>query len=89
MTVDFLKVLAEENRLKIMCTLRSGEKCVCDIWRFLDLPQNLASHHLKILKDFKLIDSRKDGLKVYYSINSNEMSKYNSFLNHFLKSYEQ
>lgn len=87
--VEFLKVVAEENRMKILCILRSGEKCVCDIWQFLDIPQNLTSHHLKVLKDFGLVDDRKDGLRVYYSINKKEVNKYNSLLNKFLQSYEQ
>jgi ArsR family transcriptional regulator len=86
-TVEFLKVVAEENRLKILCMLRSGEKCVCDIWQFLDLPQNLASHHLRVLKDSGLVNDRKEGLRVYYSINKKEMTKYNSLLNKFLQSY--
>jgi len=88
-TVEFLKVVAEENRLKILCMLRVGEKCVCDIWQFLDLPQNLASHHLKVLKDFGLVEDRKEGLRVYYSINKKEINKYNSLLNKFLQSYEK
>lgn len=87
--VEFLKVVAEKNRMKILCILRSGEKCVCDIWQFLDIPQNLTSHHLKVLKDFGLVDDRKDGLRVYYSINKKEVNKYNSLLNKFLQSYEQ
>jgi len=88
-TVEFLKVVAEENRLKILCLLRSGERCVCDIWQFIDLPQNLVSHHLKVLKDFGLVGDRKEGLRVYYSINKKEMSKFNLLLGHFLKSYEK
>lgn len=88
-TVEFLKIVAEENRLKILCMLRSGEKCVCDIWQFLNLPQNLASHHLKVLKDFGLVDDRKEGLRVYYSINKKGINKYNSLLNKFLQSYEK
>lgn len=47
--VDFLKALSDENRLHILCFLRKGEKCVCEIVGFLDLPQNLVSHHLKVL----------------------------------------
>jgi len=85
--VEFLKVVAEENRLKILCMLRLGEKCVCDIWQFLDLPQNLTSHHLKVLKDFGLVDDRKEGLRVYYSINKKEVAKFNSLINKFLQSY--
>jgi len=88
-TAEFLKIIAEENRLKILCILRDGKKCVCDIWQYLELPQNLTSHHLKILKDFDLISSKKDGLKVFYSLNKNIISKYSKLLNIFLKSYEK
>jgi ArsR family transcriptional regulator len=87
-TVEFLKIIAEENRMKILCLLRLNGQCVCDIWQFLDIPQNLTSHHLKVLKDFKLVNDRKDGLRVYYSINKKEMTKYNLLLNNFLQSYE-
>lgn len=83
-TVDFLNVIAEKNRLKILCLLGSEERCVCDIWQYLNLPQNLTSHHLKVLKDFKLIKARKEGLRVYYSINKQELLKFNSLLNKFL-----
>lgn len=86
-TAEFLKIIAEENRLKILCILRDGEKCVCDIWQYLELPQNLISHHLRILKDFDLIYSKKDGLKVFYSLNKNIISKYSKLLNKFLNSY--
>lgn len=87
-TAELLKIVAEENRLKILCTLKVGERCVCDIWQDLDIPQNLASHHLKVLKDAGLIDSRKEGLKVIYWINKKEMGQFNSLLNKFLQSYE-
>ncbi len=86
-TAELLKIIAEENRLKIICALRSGERCVCDIWQDLDIPQNLASHHLKVLKDAGLIDSRKDGLKMIYWIDKKAMSKFNSLLNNFLQTY--
>ncbi|PIP33357.1 hypothetical protein COX69_04095 [Candidatus Falkowbacteria bacterium CG_4_10_14_0_2_um_filter_48_10] len=65
-TVDFLKIISEANRLKILCFLRQQEQCVCAIWQFLALPQNLVSHHLKVLKDYGLIGSRKEGTKVFY-----------------------
>jgi ArsR family transcriptional regulator len=86
-TAELLKIVAEENRLKILCTLKAGERCVCDIWQDLDIPQNLASHHLKVLKDAGLINSRKDGLKMIYWINKKAMSKFNSLLNNFLQTY--
>ena len=86
-TVKFLKIIAEENRLKILYILQSGEKCVCDIWQYLDLAQNLTSHHLKVLKNFGLVSSRREGLKIIYSINKKVVKKYLKLLNKFLNSY--
>jgi len=84
--VDFLKIVNEPNRLKILCLLKEQEKCVCDIWEALSLPQNLASHHLKTLKKAGLITSRQEGRKVIYSSNKNSLLKYTSLLNSFLTS---
>ncbi len=84
---EFLKIISEENRLKILCLLKEKERCVCDIWQYLDLAQNLTSHHLKVLKDFELISSRQKGLKVIYSINNNILKKYLKLLTNYLNSY--
>lgn len=82
--VNFLKIVNEPNRLKILCFLRYGEQCVCDIWKNLDLPQNLTSHHLKTLKDFGLIESKQEGRKIIYSSNKEAVKKFASLLNIFL-----
>lgn len=84
MVVNFLKIVNEPNRLKILCFLRHGEQCVCEIWKNLDLPQNLTSHHLKTLKDFGLIESRQEGRKIIYWSNKEAVKKYASLLNNFL-----
>jgi len=83
-TAAFLRTVGDENRLRILCLLQKGELCVCDIWRHLDLAQNLTSHHLSVLKELNLITARKDGLKVFYSINQNVMTRYFHSLTHFL-----
>ena len=83
--VEFLKIISEGNRLKILCLLEKGEKCVCEIWQYLKLPQNLVSHHLKTLKDFNLILSRKEGVKIFYKINKKVVKKYLKLLNKYLK----
>ncbi|MCK4744496.1 winged helix-turn-helix transcriptional regulator [Candidatus Parcubacteria bacterium] len=82
---EFLKIISEENRLKILCILQDSEKCVCEIWQYLKLPQNLISHHLKVLKDFDLILSRKESLKIFYKIDKKILSKHAKLLNKFLK----
>jgi len=88
-TVEFLKIISEENRLKILCLLREEEKCVCDIWQCLGLAQNLVSHHLKVLKNFGLISSKRQGLKVFYQLNQKIVKKYLKLLNNLLNSYEE
>ncbi|MCJ7806588.1 MAG: metalloregulator ArsR/SmtB family transcription factor [Clostridia bacterium] len=63
---DFFKALAHPTRLQIMELLRSGERCVCEIFPALEMEQSSVSRHLAILKREGLLHSRKDGLKVIY-----------------------
>jgi len=84
-TTEFLKMISEENRLKILCLLREGEKCVCDIWQCLKLPQNLVSHHLRVLKDLNLVFSKKVGLKIFYKLDKKAVKKHLKDLNRLLK----
>jgi DNA-binding transcriptional ArsR family regulator len=46
---EALKVLSDPNRLRIMCLLSGGEKCVCEVERELEISQQLSSHHLGVL----------------------------------------
>lgn len=87
LTVVFLKLLAEENRLKIVCLLAQGELCVCDLWTALNIPQNLTSHHLKALKKYGLITSRKEGLNVYYALNRQALETSKKLLDSFLTAH--
>jgi len=84
-TVDFLRVISEENRLALLCLLKRGEMCVCKIWQHLGLPQNLVSHHLKVLKNFGLIKSHREGTKIIYSLNQKDIKKFFSLLSNFIK----
>lgn len=63
-----LKIVAEESRLKLLCILRQGEHCVCEIMEHVDLSQSLISHHLKDLKEAGIVIDKKRGLKVFYSL---------------------
>jgi ArsR family transcriptional regulator len=84
-SIDFLAVVSDKCRLHILHLLKQDkELCVCEIWKALNSPQNLISHHLKVLKDFDLISSRKDGLKVFYKLNKSNLKKHSKLLNKFV-----
>jgi ArsR family transcriptional regulator len=79
--LGFLKLVSNDNRLQILQLLAAWpERCVCDIWECLGLPQNLTSHHLGLLKDFGLVTARKEGVKVSYQLNHEVMNEYISLL---------
>lgn len=65
---SLLLLIGENNRLQILCILRQGEHCVCEIEKHVNLSQSLASHHLKDLKNGGLIKDNKKGLNVFYSL---------------------
>lgn len=68
---DFLKALANPNRLMILCFLRDGEFSVGELEDKLDLRQPTLSQQLARLREDNLVDTRRDGKQIYYSL-SNE-----------------
>lgn len=68
-TVKVFKAFCDENRLRILEMLRTGEKCACKLLDDLQITQSTLSHHMKILCDADIVQGRKDGKWVYYSVN--------------------
>ncbi|MBZ0299219.1 MAG: metalloregulator ArsR/SmtB family transcription factor [Anaerolineae bacterium] len=62
------KALAHPVRLEIVDLLRQGEVCVCHIETALGRRQAYVSQQLTVLRDAGLVDSRKEGLQVYYRL---------------------
>ena len=62
------KAFCDENRLRILELLRSGEKCACKLLEELHISQSTLSHHMKLLCDAGVIQGRKEGKWVHYSI---------------------
>ena len=67
-TLDVLKALADENRVRALCALRGGELCVCRLIALLELAPSTVSKHLSILRSARLVDSRKEGRWMYYRL---------------------
>ena len=62
------KALGDENRIRILKMLRSGEKCACRLLEELHITQPTLSHHMKILCDTGIVKGRKAGKWTHYSI---------------------
>jgi len=73
--IDTLKALAEENRFSIVNLLSEGSLCVCEIEAKLEIPQNLVSHHLSVLKKAGLIENCRCGKNNYYSLDKKSINK--------------
>ena len=68
--------LADRARLKILCAFRDGEElCVCDVANVLGTTISTASHHLRKLRDLRLLKYRNDGKMSYYSLRSKYAAK--------------
>lgn len=65
---EFLKALAHESRLAILCLLSRGEKSVGELEMALDLRQSTVSQQLARLRLEGLVSTRRDGKSIYYSL---------------------
>ena len=67
----FFKMLSDNTRLRaLMLMQRMGELCVCDLTHALNLSQPKISRHLAQLRQYEIVDTRRDGQWMYYQINS-------------------
>jgi DNA-binding transcriptional ArsR family regulator len=70
-----LSALADKSRLKILYALGDGrELCVCDVATMLGVKVAVASHHLRKLRDLKILKYRNDGKLAYYSLRDQRIS---------------
>jgi len=67
------KAFSDKNRLKIIQMLFSGQKNVSEVADALDVEENLASHHLRVLASLGYLKSDKKGREVYYKINETKI----------------
>ena len=67
-----MAMLASEARLQILCRLLDGERSVGDLAQACGLSQSTMSQQLKKLKEARLVDSRRAGQTIYYSVKGHE-----------------
>jgi len=76
----FMKALADETRVEIFEMLSNGELCACKILEEFHITQPTLSYHMKILCESGLVDSRKDGVWMKYTINDFNLQKLKNFI---------
>ena len=65
---ELFKVFGDSTRIRILFVLFEAEVCVCDLAETLNMTQSAISHQLRILKQSKLVNARRDGKSVFYSL---------------------
>ena len=70
---DLFRLFGDTTRVKILFSLFESEMCVCAIAELLGMTQSAISHQLKVLKDSKLVNCRREGKTIYYFLADNHV----------------
>lgn len=79
-TAKILKAIAEPKRLRIVDMLSCGELCACKILEAFHITQPTLSHDMKLLVDAGLINDRREGKNIYYSLNEEKIRELQGIL---------
>lgn len=72
---SLLKTLGNADRLLLLCQLTQGEFCVSELESMLGIAQPTLSQQLSILREEKLVSTRREGKQIYYSLASKEATE--------------
>lgn len=79
-TATIFKAFCDENRIRILDMLSTGEKCACKLLEEIDVTQPTLSHHMKILCDSGIVVGRKEGKWTHYSISQKGIDEAQKYL---------
>jgi DNA-binding transcriptional ArsR family regulator len=82
---EVFKALADPTRREILKLLGRGEMTAGDLAKHFDMTKPTMSHHFSILKEAELIDRRREGTTIYYSLNTTVMQDVMSWALDLLK----
>lgn len=86
-TANVFKAFCDENRIKILELLKSGEKCGCKLIEALNMTQPNLSHHMKILCDSGIVQGRKEGKWTHYKISEKGRTETIALLSEITKTH--
>lgn len=72
---ELFKVFGDSTRVRILYALSASEMCVCDLAALLNMKQSAISHQLRVLKQARLVKSKREGKVVYYSLKDEHVKR--------------
>ena len=78
------KALSDENRLQILAQLNAEEKCACVLLEKLAISQPTLSHHMRVLVDARLVECRREGKWMYYSLRRGAKEKLSGIIEAYM-----
>jgi len=72
---NIFKALSDDTRLRVIKLLHERELCVCELMQVLDMSQPRISRHMSVLKNAGLVNDRREGKWIHYSLNKNTQGK--------------
>ena len=70
---DFFKLFSDKTRVGILWALSLSEMCVCDLSMLLKMKQPAISQHLKNLRQMRIVQTRREGKVIYYSLDDDHI----------------
>ena len=83
-TAKVLKAISDPKRLRIVDMLSCGELCACKILEEFHITQPTLSHDMKVLIEAKIVDDRREGKNIYYSLNKEQLDVFEKTLHDIL-----
>ena len=83
--VELFHALSDETRLALLDRLKDGEQCVCELMDSMKAAQSRLSFHLKVLKDAGLVEDRREGRWMYYSLSAQAIEELEELVGSFKK----
>ena len=79
---QMMKALGDESRIRIFDMLSEGELCACKVLEEFNITQPTLSYHMKILCDCGLVNGRRDGIWMRYTIDRDAYTRLKEFIDH-------
>lgn len=86
---NLFKALSDETRIKIVDMLSCDELCACDILEEFAITQPTLSYHMKILTECGLVNVRRDGAWMRYTLNADTVQSFKTYLEHITTDKEE